>query len=251
LFIALFSFNQKIAWASLAVIGGAFTILTVMRNPVWKNNYTLFTTDIKTSQNSAKLLAATGGELVTQFGTKPESPDRTEKLNEALIYLDRAQQIHPNYKLSYLLEGNANFYLKNWDEAIASYQRVLALSPDGDEDARRNLGIAYRDAGRHFGEKEKNMEKSIRYLQEAIAILPDDYETVHAMGVAYGIAGNTQEAIRYFQKGVELQPENATAHFNLGLAYQRIGDIENATKHHDRALTLDPQILERRKAGLQ
>jgi Flp pilus assembly protein TadD len=71
------------------------------------------------------------------------------------------------------------------------------------------------------------------------------------MGVAYGIAGNTQEAIRYFKKGVELQPENATAHFNLGLAYQRIGDIENATKHHDRALTLDPQILERRKAGLQ
>jgi tetratricopeptide (TPR) repeat protein len=191
-----------------------------------------------------------GGELVTQFGTKPQGAERDEKLREAQQFLDRAQEIHPNYKLSYLLEGNANFYLKNWDAAIAAYQRVLLLSPD-DMDAKKNLGIAYRDAGRYFGEHEKNINKAIQYLTEALKILPDDYETVHAMGVSYGISGNAAEAITYFKRGVELQPDNATAHFNLGLAYQRIGDIVNAQKHQDRAVALDPQILERRKAGGQ
>ncbi|HLF63987.1 MAG TPA: tetratricopeptide repeat protein, partial [Saprospiraceae bacterium] len=250
LFVYLLDYNKNLVWIILGCVALALSMRTVMRNPVWKDNYTLFTTDIQTSQKSAKLLAATGGELVTQFGTKPQSPERDTHLHEALDYLHRAQAIHPNYKLSYLLEGNAQFYLKNWDESIAAYQRVLALSPD-DADAKRNLGIAYRDAGRYFGEQQNDVMKAIKYLSEAIKILPDDYETVHAMGVAYGIGGNPVQAINYFKRGVELQPDNATAHFNLGLAYQRVGDTINAQKHRDHAVALDPQILERRKSGGQ
>lgn len=246
LFVRILTFRKNLAWILLGIVSLGFAVLTMMRNPVWKSNYTLFTSDIHTSQRSAKLLAATGGELVTQFGTKPQSPERDEKLTEAIGYLDRAQEIHPNYKLSYLLEGNAQYYLKHWDASIAAYQRVLTLSPD-DTDARKNLGIAYRDAGRFFGEQQKDINKALRYLSEAIKILPDDYETVHALGVAYGIGGNAAEAVSYFKKGVEIQPNNATAHFNLGLAYQRIGDQVNAQIHQERAIALDPQILERRK----
>ncbi len=250
LFVGLLTYNKKLAWIVLAIAALGLSVRTIVRNPVWKNNHVLFTTDIHTSQKSAKLLAATGGELVTQFGTTPQSVERDRKLNEAIDYLHRAQAIHPNYKLSYLLEGNAQFYLKRWDESIAAYQRVLTLSPD-DQDAHKNLGIAYRDAGRFFGEQQQDVNKALRYLSEAIKILPDDYETVHAIGVSYGIQGNSAEAITYFKRGVELQPDNATAHFNLGLAYQRIGDIVNAQKHQDRAVALDPQILERRRAGGQ
>jgi tetratricopeptide (TPR) repeat protein len=165
-------------------------------------------------------------------------------------HLRAAQRIHPNYKLAYLLEGNANYFLKDWDASISAYQRVLTIDPI-DKDASKNIAIAYRDAGRYFGEQEKDLAKAIRYLNEASKLLPDDYETVHALGVSYGLGGDANRALQYFQKGVEIQPENATAHFNLGLAYQRVGDMANAQKHHDRALELDPQILERRKSGGQ
>jgi tetratricopeptide (TPR) repeat protein len=249
-FVSMLHYNKKIAWVALGVVVFALSVRTVIRNQVWKDNYTLFTTDIKTSQNSAKLLAATAGELEAQFGTKPQSTERDAKLHQAIDYLHRAQTIHPNYKLSYLLEGNANFYLKNWDESIAAYQRVLKLSPD-DADAYKNLGVAYRDAGRYFGEQEQDLPKAIRYLNEAYKVLPNDYETVHALGVSYGIGGNPAQAIKYFEKGVELAPDNATAHYNLGLAYQRVGDLDKAQKQHDRAVELDPGILERRKSGGQ
>ena len=43
-----------------------YSVRTVLRNPVWKDNYTLFTTDIEYSPNSAKLRNACGGELLTQ-----------------------------------------------------------------------------------------------------------------------------------------------------------------------------------------
>lgn len=248
LFVSLLKFNARLAWGVLGGVILLFSIRTVTRNTVWKDNLTLFTTDIHTSRNSAKLLSATAGEIITQYGMKPASPERDALLRDALAYLDRAQEIHPNYKLTYLLEGNGNFFLKQWDAAIAAYQQVQKLDPS-DTDARRNLGVAYRDAGRYFGEHENNLTKSITYLQEALRILPEDYETVHGLGVAYGISGNAAQALAYFQKGVELAPDNPTAHFNLGLAYQRIGDGVNAQIHHDRAVALDPQIIERRRGG--
>lgn len=246
----LYQRQKKAAWAVLGVIVLVFAFKTVTRNPVWKHNYRLFTTDIQTSEKSAKLLVATGGELTTQLGSTPQTPERDAQLEQAIIYLDRAQEIHPNYKLAYLLEGNANYYLKNWDASIAAYQHVLRLDA-GDADARKNLGLAYRDAGRYYGEKEQDLQKAIQNLTEAYKILPNDYETVHALGVSYGLGGDAVRAVEYFRKGVELSPENPTAHFNLGLAYQRIGDVANAQKHRDRALQLDPQIVERRQGGGQ
>jgi tetratricopeptide (TPR) repeat protein len=250
LLVLLYERRQQVGWVVLGFITVLFAIKTVTRNPVWKDNFTLFTTDINTSKNSAKLRVATGGELTTIYGTKPQSPERDARLREAVEHLRAAQRIHPNYKLAYLLEGNANYFLKDWDASISAYQRVLTIDPI-DKDASKNIAIAYRDAGRYFGEQQKDLSKAIRYLNEASKLLPDDYETIHALGVSYGLGGDAMRALQYFQKGVEIQPENATAHFNLGLAYQRVGDTANAQKHHDRALELDPQILERRKSGGQ
>jgi tetratricopeptide (TPR) repeat protein len=246
----LYRKQQKMGWLVLGLISLLFAIKTVTRNPVWKDNLTLFTTDVKTSKRSAKLLVAAGGELTTIYGAKVQSTERDAKLTEAIGYLNTAQKIHPNYKLAYLLEGNARYFLKQWDESIKAYQSVLIIDPI-DKDASKNIGVAYRDAGRYIGEQEKNLTKAISYLNEAYKLFPDDYETVHALGVSYGLGGDAARALQYFQRGVELQPENGTAHFNLGLAYQRIGDVVNAQKHHDRALELDPQILERRKTGGQ
>jgi tetratricopeptide (TPR) repeat protein/uncharacterized membrane protein YiaA len=246
----LYRKQQKMGWLVLGLISLLFAIKTVTRNPVWKDNLMLFTTDVKTSKRSAKLLVAAGGELTTIYGAKVQSTERDAKLTEAIGYLNTAQKIHPNYKLAYLLEGNARYFLKQWDESIKAYQSVLIIDPI-DKDASKNIGVAYRDAGRYFGEQEKNLTKAISYLNQSYKLFPDDYETVHALGVTYGLGGDAARALQYFQRGVELQPENGTAHFNLGLAYQRIGDVVNAQKHHDRALELDPQILERRKTGGQ
>lgn len=239
--------NEKI-WKRvvpvIAIVLLALSVLTVMRNRVWKSNYTLFLTDVKTAPNSAKLLAAAGGELMARKEDVPEGPLRQQRIRQALDYLIRAQEIHPNYKMSYLLRGNAHYYLQEWDQAIAAYQRVLMWEP-GNQEAVNNLGIAYRDAGRYYGEKEGDLNKAIAYLNEAIRYLPNDYEVLHSLGVAYGLGGQPEKAVEYFKRGVEIAPENATAHFNLGLAYQRIGDLANAQKHRDIAVQLDPDILQR------
>ncbi len=242
--------SRRAAWGLLIIVALAMSVRTIVRNPVWKNNYTLFTTDIHTSRNSAKLLVATGGELLAQYGANEERPGRLERINEALAYLQRAQSIHPNYKLAYLLQGNGHYYLQQWEPALAAYRTALRLDPEF-ADARRNLGLALRSAGRFYGEQQNDLDAAIRYLQQALEIMPEDYETVHGLGVAFGLKGDAARALQYFRRGVELEPENATAHFNLGLAYARIGDATNAQFHHDRAVALDPAILERRRSAGQ
>ena len=230
----------------LGVVLLAFSVLTVLRNRVWKSNYTLFLTDVETSSNSAKLLAAAAGELMARREEVPAGPLRDNRTRQAAEYLDKAQKIHPNYKLSYLLEGNAYYYLGEWDAAIGSYAQVVAMEP-GSVEGNKNLGIAYRDAGRHYGEKEGDVAKALPYLNEALKYIPDDYELNHSLGVAYGLNRQPQYALQYFQKAAETDPDNATAHYNLGLAYQQVGDVANAQKHRDIAVQLDPGILERRR----
>ena len=237
--------KPRIVQPIIALVIVTFSVMTVVRNPVWKSNYTLFLTDVETSKRSAKLLAAAGGELMAQKDEVPEGPLRQNRIKRALNYVIEAQEVHPNYKMSYLLRGNAHYYLGEWDAAIASYTRVLNMDQSSTE-ARNNLGIAYRDAGKYYGEQQQDYQRAVAYLSEAIKYIPEDYDALHSLGVAYGLSGQPMMALEMFRRGVAISPDNATAHFNLGLAYQQVGDVGNAQKHRDIAIQLDPEILQRR-----
>lgn len=225
----------------LGVIILAFGTWTLVRSRVWKDNHTLFTTDIKTSTRSAKLLNAVGGDLLTTAEKETDPEIRTELLQESQIYLKRALEIHPNYKLSYLLLGNSSFHLGNHEEAVKYYRHVLKMDPNYGE-GKRNLGVALREMGKVQGEKNNNLTGAITLLEEALSYLPDDFMTYHLLGVAYGQKGDTQRAISYFLKEIELAPQNASAHFNLGIAYRQAGNEAAARESFEKARSLDPNL---------
>ncbi len=219
-----------------------FSVRTIARNPAWADNYTLFTTDIEHTPNSAKLRNAVGGELVTQ-SVAPENAARKEAmLREAVGHLQAAVRIHPNYKNAYLLMGNAYNYLQEYDKSITAYQNALAIDPDY-RDARRNLGITYKDAGKYYGEKLGQVDQAIQYLNKAYELMPQEYEVVRLLGVANGIRGNTAKAIEYFTKATELQPDNPGAWFDLGTAYLNSGNAQLGQQYRNKALEIDPNYL--------
>jgi tetratricopeptide (TPR) repeat protein len=162
-------------------------------------------------------------------------------LKDAQGYLTQALEIHPNYKLSYLLIGNSAFYLKDYEKAVEMFRHVLKLDPDFQE-GKRNLGVALRDWGKQQGEESHNLANALTLLQEAVQYLPNDFETYHLLGVAYGQSGDTQQAIANFKKEIELAPKNASGYFNLGIAYQHAGDEVNAQKAFEQAKAIDPNL---------
>ena len=237
--------RKNLAWAG-AVVLLLFSVKTVLRNPVWKDNYTLFTTDVKTSVNSAKLQNSAGGETI-EYAAKLKDPQaRNAQLEKAIGHLKEALRVHPTYKNAYLLLGNAHNYLQRYDESIAYYDQALKLDPNYPE-ALRNRAVTYRDAGKFYGEKQGNPLQAEAYLKKALEQLPDDYETLRLLGVACGIQGRNQEAVQYFSRATQLMPENADAWLNLAYAWHNSGNPEEAKKYEQKALELDPNIIQQRK----
>ena len=232
-----------------AVIKGIFALVmigmigkTMTRNMVWKDNYTLFTTDVHTSTRSAKILNAAGGTKSNKASRMEDGPRKTNLLQEAIQHTTQALEVHPNYKNAMMIQGNSFFYKKEFENAVRSYERLLSLYP-GDADGESNLAVALRDTGKYFGERKQDLVKAEKYLRRSLAIRPKDVETNRLLGVTNGIKGNHKEAIKYFKKVADLQPNNALSYVNLYNAYGAYGDDEKARLNYEKALKLNPEAF--------
>jgi tetratricopeptide (TPR) repeat protein len=234
--------SKIIGWSCLAILVLLFSIRTITRNPAWHDNFTLFQTDVENAPNSAKLRNAAAGSLVTKFENLPEGPEKFRKMDKALEHINAAIQIHPNYKNAHLIKGNAHLYKKEYDQAIRTYEHALRLDPSYAE-AKSNLAIALRSAGRHAGESEGNLDKSLEYLKRAYEMDPEDVETIRLLGVAYGMKGTHTKTVEFFSKLVTLRPQNADYWNMLGTAYHNTGQIAERDQALTKAKELDPDIF--------
>lgn len=236
--------RPRVNLAGAAVLA-LFAVMTLARNPVWKDNYTLFTTDIKTSTNSAKLQNSAGGVTIDYALTLKDEQARNAQLEKAVGHLKEAIRIHPTYKNAYLLLGNAHNHLRRFEESLSYYDIALRIDPNY-PDALRNRAVTYRDAGKYAGEKEGNPTKAENYLLKALEAMPNNYETLRLLGVASGVQGKNQEAIRYFSLATKVEPKNADAWLNLSIAHFNAGNMAEYAQFEQKATEIDPDIMQKR-----
>lgn len=234
--------GNAVFYSTIGLVLILFSVKTITRNAVWKNDFTLFTTDVETSINSAKVLNAAGGALTTEAAKEKNITKKNQMLVKAEKYLKRAVDIHPNYKSVYLLLGNGAYYQNKYENAIQYYQKVMSLDP-GSEDGANNLAVSLRDAARVAGQEHNDLEKAFKYLTQALQLAPNDYETNRLMGITNGLKNNHAEAIKYFTRASQLEPNEPQVYVNLGLALKNSGDSENAEIQFQKALELDPNAL--------
>jgi len=240
--------NKKLLYGIIGLIIVLFSAKTITRNTVWKDDFTLFTTDVRTNSRSAKLLNAAGGALTTTAAKLDDSPQKTKMLDEAIDYLNKAIEIHPTYKNAYLLLGNAQYYKNEYEQSINHFDKLLRLYPDF-ADAKRNLPIVLRDAGKHYGQIKNDLATSEKYLTRSYELNPKDGETVRLLGIVNGIKGNHEEALKYFMKGLEIKPDLASSYVNVATAYKNKGDAVKAAEYYNKALEIDPKALDELKSN--
>ena len=233
----------KLLLAVFGILVLALGAKTIDRNHVWKDDFTLFTSDVKTNPKSAKLLNAAGGALTTNASKMQDSPQRTNDLKQAIVYLEQAIKIHPTYRNAYLLLGNAHYYLQDFEKAVYYFDQALSIDP-GFQDALQNLPIVLRDGGRHMGQRMNNFAKAEEWLLRSYQMNPRDYETCRLLGITFGIQGQDAKAVEYFKKAIEIRPDIAANYSSLGTAYLNIGDKDLARDAFNKAVEIDPQALQ-------
>ena len=263
--------EQSSIWLrnALIVILALFSIKTISRNRVWKDNLTLATHDANVSVNGAKSNVMAGG-LLTEEAAKTNDPqEKRELLDRAVFHLNRAVTTYPEYIDALLLMGNAQWDLtKDVNYAFPYYQRILGINPNHEntwqncfiiiEQAKvvddkinayktllsynPNKPKVYLNLGRAYGREKNDLQNAQFYLEQGRKLAPNNYDILSNLGTLYGIQQNFTAAIEVLEQAKTIKPSVAKTRVDLGLSYYYSGQLEKAKQSFDEAVQIDPNL---------
>jgi tetratricopeptide (TPR) repeat protein len=182
---------------------------------------------------------------------------RLSRVDWARSELAKLSREFPKNALYLYWQGRLDYDAQQYTDAIAKYERVIALDPDMMR-AYDNLGLCYDYLGR-FDEAVKYFSRAVElnrkqpqpspwpHLNLGITLLsqnkiPEAISSIsealrynnrlpqahYQLGLALEKQGKTIEAISEFIQAVEFDATYPEPHYNLGLLYQKLGEKEKA-----------------------
>ncbi|MBA3950096.1 MAG: sulfatase-like hydrolase/transferase, partial [Acidobacteria bacterium] len=130
--------------------------------------------------------------------------------------------------------GNAYTLADRPRDAIATYERLLAVDPDNAL-AYENIGAAYLGAGRHA--------EAEGALRKALSLDPNLAGAHTALGVALAATGRSGEAIESWTRAIALDPVELNALFNITLHLVQAGRMTEAIEYGERFLAAAPAYM--------
>jgi tetratricopeptide (TPR) repeat protein len=122
--------------------------------------------------------------------------------NEKAVELYReVVRLVPNAPNTYLALGKAHLNLKQYPEAIASFQKALEGSPDLLE-ARFSMAVAYSETGK--------LKEAVMQLEDYLRKVPGDASALNNLALLYEQTGDVTQAQRR-DTGSNLQGKGGTA----------------------------------------
>jgi tetratricopeptide (TPR) repeat protein len=196
------------------------TLLTLNRESVFANDFSLWSDTLRTSPHSERAHLGLGWVFYQR-----EQPD------DAIGEFAKTLDINPNNAEAYYNIGNVLVQKGQVDDAIVQYQKTLEINPDL-ADAHYNLGNVLVQKGK--------VDEAIIHYQKALEINPDRAEVRNNLGFALFSKGQVDDAMVEYQKALAINPNFADAHYNLGLALIQKGQIDGAVAQFQEAVRLNP-----------
>ncbi len=180
---------------------------------------------------------------------------KQEKLDQALLYSQKAYQTNPNNK--YYLLQLAQIYedLHKYSEAAKLYEDLIAQN---DDNAPYNLELAavrlsqgkldealraYDNLERASGVNEDvihqkqriymqqgKLDKAVQEAQKLMAFEPSDPDYLIELGELLIANEHGDQAIEYLERALKIDPDAGQAHVLLADVYRRKGDMEGCNR---------------------
>ncbi len=206
------------------IILGLYTVGTITRIGIWKDDFTLWADTVKKSPDSAEVRDNLGLAYASQG-----------QFDRAIAEYQTALRLKPDYATAHYNLGLAYASQGQFDRAIAEYQTTLRLSQDFAE-VHNNLGFAYVSQGQ--------FDRAIAEYQTALRLKPDYAMAHYNLGLAYASQGQFDRAIAEYQTTLRLRHDFAEIHNDLGAAYASQGQFDRAIAEYQTALRLNPDLIE-------
>ncbi|MDD3875917.1 MAG: hypothetical protein PHT69_04810 [Bacteroidales bacterium] len=250
-----------------------YSFKTISRNPAWKNDFTLFTTDVKVSVNSAKCNVSAGGVLIEESQKTEDKALKESYLQQAREYLKKGTEIHPMYVAGWVLYGNVFLYLELYEEALVCYENALKIAPQN-KDALNNmahlaqvtqtknlfdfsikaynvlnqyepLSFDYQFQKARAYEGKNSIDTAMQMLLSIIKNNPEHQSSHSKLGEMYGkYYNNIDKSLEHLLRAYELDTTDASNIENLGIAYGLKQNFEQSLNFFEKAMELNPEKAE-------
>lgn len=216
---------------SIVLVAGVvlllFSGMTIARNPVWKDNGSLYMSGLESAPNSARVHYYEGLWL-----NKPENlalfaaGARDSASQAGLMHLKKAVELYPPFSDAWTQLGVSYYRMQRMPEAISAYNEALKYNKV-DPVTLNNLGSVYFSMN--------NFQEAMRLFQEAIRFKSDYADALLNIGSCYGATGQYESAVRYFEKAIAVDPQMKQAYYFLGITYRNMGNEMMATQYLQKA----------------
>ena len=223
---------QKTAVGVGAVVCLLFGIKTFTRNFTWMDDFTLFLTDVKTSDNSIKCNISAGGSCLQIWKKSHKERDK----RDAYKYLDKALKLDSHALNAYLLLSELAYLDERTDLALQAAQNAVLIDPENPQ-AQNLLTAASQSQKAHELDpvnellNQGKVDEAWREVNKILEKEPDNIVAKNVKGNVLGRGyGQLDEAIKIFKEIVDEHPDFSSAWENMGIAYALKKDFTNAER---------------------
>ena len=141
------------------------------------------------------------------------------KVDEAILELNRAAELDPQYALIYSHRADALRDKGRLPEALADYNKAVAVDP--------RYAVAYLNRGNLYAQQNE-IDRALADYTKALGLEPRNILAYYSRGNNYGKQGRYQQAIDDFNALLAINPAYPHAYVKKGLAYQALGRPNDA-----------------------
>jgi tetratricopeptide (TPR) repeat protein len=201
-----------------------FIKMTFTRNKAWKDNFTLFETDVNVVKSSARAHYNYGTGLM---GLAKENTD--QRLLKAKEELQKSLEIDPNYVDALINLGAVHNRLKNYPASIDLYRRAISIN--------KNNKLVYGNMGESFFRNDQP-DSAVVYLRKAHSLFNNSSETYNFEGTSLFKLQKYEEACKAFESGIEKDSGSFNLYLNYGNALAMSNRDKEAIKAFEKSYSL-------------
>ncbi|MCX6296744.1 MAG: hypothetical protein NTX97_11900 [Bacteroidetes bacterium] len=191
-----------------------FSLKTILRNAEWKNDESIYFTDVNSTPNSIRTNMTVASEYNFKTNTETNIELRKEYFKKSIFYSSQALKIKSNNPRSQM-------------DLLYSYHGLLNCYPAADFFLQDNLSNLSTPEGKII-----------------LNILSDE---LYKNGNGFIEQGNIANAIESYSNCLKLNKTHTQAWYNLGGCYYSIKDTINANRSWAELKKLDPNFIINKK----